>query len=701
MTQPLLCHFLIGTPASGKSTFGQHLAELIPGAIIVSTDTIRAQLYKDETIQGNWQDIEAEATCAIETAIGAGKSVIYDATNCKRVNRMDLLLKLKNLEAQWLAWQMETPVDICQQWNRQRSRQVPEGVITAMAQSLNRFPPEAAEGFIAVKKVKWQDGKLNLDNTEKTIENISRSQINRSNRLSNYQLHQYSRLLDFDRLLHLISLILRYPGVGSLQHTAPQVLKEILKEVPVFTTAVEEVSALMNRLYGSIYADKAALERDLQWLEVNEILSSQLTSTTTELTLTFVDELNLVPHPYSEIDAFTRLLKTIRFILYHPLLLDRELGSLETLVEKMQMQGIVYGDCRDSIRKDIEIILKPYQLLPDRPMTKGYFAGTSIFSTYELETLFDKLILPNLNSIEDPIYLGVYQNLKDKIADSKIIDVSAKTYLVRSMKLKNIVNANKIAESTFISAKALYKNLEALENAIATGQLLKLSTVIGSGSFPDEVAETFEAYPLQLVFHNIGWYLGLEYFGGKQNGLLTFKRLDRLCLEEAYPQNQNHSRDRQLKSLQRLTKLYEASPSLFIGSSVEEQNKFLNPKERSQVEMKVELWFSDRVFPFIAEGTQRFTYSNMKMSPPLRGTAYQETFKGLFSLKPSKDPKFPNKFQVTLPKWSLNDVDLKRWILGFDGEVKVVEPLELVEKIKVAAMAIICNYYFSTERDRS
>lgn len=48
----MLCHFLIGVPSSGKSTFAQLLAQT-GNYQIISTDAIRQQLYGDETIQGS------------------------------------------------------------------------------------------------------------------------------------------------------------------------------------------------------------------------------------------------------------------------------------------------------------------------------------------------------------------------------------------------------------------------------------------------------------------------------------------------------------------------------------------------------------------------------------------------------------------------------------------------------------------------
>ncbi|MFM6138868.1 MAG: kinase, partial [Sphaerospermopsis kisseleviana] len=66
--------------------------------------------------------------------------------------------------------------------------------------------------------------------------------------------------------------------------------------------------------------------------------------------------------------------------------------------------------------------------------------------------------------------------------------------------------------------------------------------------------------------------------------------------------------------------------------------------------------------------------------------------KSIFCLKQTRDPKFPHRFQVMLPKWCVDDIELLRWILGFKGGVKVVKPELLVNKIKQIGEDIVNIY---------
>jgi predicted kinase len=153
MKKPLLCHFLIGIPASGKSTFAAKLAQLEPQAVIISTDTIRGELFGNEAMQGEWAQIEARVIERISKAILCEYPVIYDATNAQAEWRIDLLGKLKDYPAVWLAWWLKAPVKKSQQWNQNRLRRVPDEVIERMAVSLRNNPPQQSEGFFAIERL--------------------------------------------------------------------------------------------------------------------------------------------------------------------------------------------------------------------------------------------------------------------------------------------------------------------------------------------------------------------------------------------------------------------------------------------------------------------------------------------------------------------------------------------------------------------
>lgn len=154
-----LCHFLIGSPGCGKSTFASLLTEIEPHSQIISTDKVRLLLFGDENIQGDWSLIESNVISQMQEAIKAGKSVIYDATNVKKEWRTSLL---QQVNVQWIAWYLQTPLEVCKKWNKQRSRQVPEEVIEALFRALQENIPETSEGFVAVNTVDVWSKKLEV-----------------------------------------------------------------------------------------------------------------------------------------------------------------------------------------------------------------------------------------------------------------------------------------------------------------------------------------------------------------------------------------------------------------------------------------------------------------------------------------------------------------------------------------------------------
>jgi predicted kinase len=138
---------LIGIPGSGKSSLADQLQQF--GYRVISTDQIRAQLFGDPAIQGDWPQIWAEVERQLRTVsqTQAGLAV-YDATNVRRQGRRQLIRLAQSIGfTEIIGLWLHPPLRLCLERNRQRWRQVPEAVIRRMERQLWSAPPKRAEGL--------------------------------------------------------------------------------------------------------------------------------------------------------------------------------------------------------------------------------------------------------------------------------------------------------------------------------------------------------------------------------------------------------------------------------------------------------------------------------------------------------------------------------------------------------------------------
>lgn len=667
---PLVCHCLIGPPGAGKSTLAQRWTAQFPQYQWISTDRIREQLYGSASTQGSWLEIEAVVLGQIREAIAHHQSVIYDATNARRRWRVDLMQTLADEKTPagepvlWMAWWLKTSLALCKQHNQKRSRRVEDSVIEQMHQALKVMPPIPAEGFAAVNKISAEQ---DISEIARKIQRLPHTLQQRSRRQGQCQLHAYSSLLAFERLLYLMATLLAFPGVAHSQ-----------------------ISVLIAQQYGERYADPVYIEENLAWLQANHIINAPYSAQ--PIQLVEEDTLPAFPlHRYSDRDVFKRLISTVRFIAHHPFLYQAKRGSLKTLVATMESQNVIPPGYIDSVRRDIGEVLKPYQLIPTTPQTKGYFMGTAVLATSQLLQVFDCLT-GQVRHLNDPVLLDTYEVLRDRLL-FLYPNLSTATP-ARSVLQQPIVDTQQLPAHTI--SLAAPGNAERLEAAIRAGQRLKVKRRRGTGRYGGEQEMAFSVLPLQVVFHNIAWYLGYQRVA---DGLLRFERLDRLELFEVEPDG--FSEAAQAKAWQNLMVLYQASYGLHVGNRVEDQQAFLRGVGKPAgkraaspgIEVVCELWFSDEMFRFVSEGAQRFA-GRQKMSPRLTGsvttTAEKKT---IFCLKKTGDARFPNRLQVRLPCWVVaEDVDFKRWILGFGGHVKVVAPLALAQDVRQQGQNILAAY---------
>lgn len=710
----MLCHFLIGVPGAGKSTFAQFISQT-GNYQIISTDTIRQQLYGDEIIQGNWLEIEGEVIKQIEISINKSIPIIYDATNTQRAWRMDFLNKIQGKinGIEWLGWWLNLEIRIAKKWNNQRPRTVPDTIIEKMSEWLKIFPPHVAEGFIHIYEIK-QPKDYNLAFIQEKLNSLHRRIINRKNctKVENITIHSYSKLIDFDRLMHLISLLITYPELGNMECGYPDKLKEIFGTSVTFNDSLSEITAIMAKLKGNIYADKLAIAKDLQFLIDYGLVKQNIIDFNDHLCLTNVsnNSYNIITHYASDQYTFERILNTIKTIIDYPFLPCVDDDFLNQLFPENQhlkdstksnlsghLTNLTYAlmkqeKCpdkhlkprRDVLRKDIQFILKPYQILPNI-MRNGYFIGTGIFSESELIDIF-RLVQTQAKNIDDPLAFELYNRFQNKMKWANFDDHY--TYPVRAIANRSMV------DNDYISAQSLSNQTSKVQEIITQGKLVKLNKLVHGAKFKDEVKGAFSAWLLQIVFYNFAWYIGFQQEGGESDQLFRFERLDRLYIQQEM--EENRTLKEQEKALKNLTKLMSASYGIYVGNNVALQKLFLSSDKakKKQAEVTVELWFSETIFSFIAEGTKRFPPQQMKMTKPPR---LLNNNSSLFSLSQAKDKHKPYRFQVTLPQWSLNDFDFIRWILGFGGEVKVHQPDELKQKIMELSSNTIKVYDLDNE----
>lgn len=681
---PLICHCLIGPPGAGKSTLAQQWVARLPQHKWVSTDHIRQDLFGDATFQGDWPEVEAEVIRQIKATIATGTPVIYDATNAKRAWRLSLMQKLANDSTQWMAWWLKTSLKQCQAQNKQRDRQVEEPVIEEMYAAIKAMPPICAEGFASVNAVPLQDKQFDFEAIEQKIETLPQSLLQRQRRQGKCRLHPYSSLLAFEQLLYLLATLLEYPGAGDLQQQDPSLLQQALQleTLPHFENPIDELSALMRCQHGQIYADPNAIAQNIRWLQSNHIVNAPYRNQPIELPVIYSSP-KFPLHRYSDREPFIRLIGILRFIAYHPFIYSPEQGSLKTLISAMKAQGMEAADYIDSVRRDIGEVLKPYGLMPKSSQIHGYFVGTAILSQIDLLKVFNSL-MGQIQYLEDPVLLSTYAIFRERLGFLQVEDIPPTS--IRTVLQQPIVDIQHLSPDT--RSLAAPGNAERLEDAILQSQVLTLSRRRSTGRFRDEEETTFQILPLQIAFHSIAWYLGYERL---EDGLLRYERLDRLEIVQVG--NFTRPKTVQTRARRNLKRLYEASYGLYLGDSAIDQQKLLSsdPSQRSEIELVCELWFSDKIFRFISEGTQRFP---CQMSPRLTGAAMTESEKkSIFVLPRTDNPTLPNRLQARLPRWVLtHDVDFKRWILGFGGNARVITPEFLANDIQAAGREILQVY---------
>ena len=153
MKRPTLI-LLVGIPGSGKTTYAKQYINKEPMVAHLSSDSIRKELYGDESIQGNPSEVFSLMQQSAVEALNDGKDVLYDATNVTRKDRSSIIgicPRFSKIECH-IIW---APIEECIRRDANRDRTVSKEVIDRM---LKRFQaPYYDEGIDEIKIVTPDD----------------------------------------------------------------------------------------------------------------------------------------------------------------------------------------------------------------------------------------------------------------------------------------------------------------------------------------------------------------------------------------------------------------------------------------------------------------------------------------------------------------------------------------------------------------
>lgn len=128
-------YVMVGAPGSGKSTVISQFIKDDPGAVVISGDDIRAELYGDANIQGNYTEIHDRMLELLEENVG--KPVFLDGTHYRAAYRKEAIAMLNSYGYDKVnAIVVNPPLEVCLRQNASRSRNVPQHVIERMHSAL-------------------------------------------------------------------------------------------------------------------------------------------------------------------------------------------------------------------------------------------------------------------------------------------------------------------------------------------------------------------------------------------------------------------------------------------------------------------------------------------------------------------------------------------------------------------------------------
>lgn len=143
---------MVGLPASGKSFRSKEFIENRGYDVLISSDSIRKELFGSEQDQSNNKLVFDVYYNRLKEALKNKKNVVLDATNCTYKIRRRIFTEIHSLKLdsniEVTAWVMNTPLETVLKRDKNRDRSVGDSVIYKFLSSYQH--PQYFEGFDSV-----------------------------------------------------------------------------------------------------------------------------------------------------------------------------------------------------------------------------------------------------------------------------------------------------------------------------------------------------------------------------------------------------------------------------------------------------------------------------------------------------------------------------------------------------------------------
>ncbi|HEY9645077.1 MAG TPA: WYL domain-containing protein [Chroococcidiopsis sp.] len=379
-------------------------------------------------------------------------------------------------------------------------------------------------------------------------------------------------------------------------------------------------------------------------------------------------------HSYSDRASFDRLMILIATLVKYPGIGSRDAknsrdqDSLEVLLQ--QMHSVAHSldiplpnYSVHTLRKDL-VTLRSYGILERHRHDWGYYLGTGAMNADELQLALNALA-SQATYQGDPHARRTYQALSQRLKCLNHDSNGALFYPVRAHFNRAIVHTDPDEMMQKQEHRdSLFHSLDALEQAIVQGLPIEiyLSRNLYAGK-PDYR----HIYPLQLLYHDVAWYLIMEDL---ENGHLAISRIDRFKQHLKILEATGRGTALQQQQLQIAHQLLRNGWGLHLGSPEQQQQE--RQGKLSLIPVKVR--FFPPVSRFIAEGERRHPRQKIGLGPIDDNTG---------------EPAYVD-YGLKLPERSLNEFSF--WVGRHMENAQVLSPSSLIDKHRQAAQTLLARY---------